>query len=498
LNIDTESLTLSNGGQLSATTFGDGQGGDIAIQAKTICIDGGFESMDGIYSSKITSQTAAGGNSGNMNIAADSLSLIDGGQISASTFGSGEGGDIMIRAKNILILGGLETSDDITLSMITCQTNPDASGNAGILDIETESLGLSDGGRLVAATFGSGAGGNITITADDTWIDGGFESNFGFYPSMISCQTESTGNAGSLNIHSDSLEIFNGGQIVASTLGNGDGGSIIIEAKTISIDSGYEDSYGFYPSNISCIADYDTGGKAGKIDLQANTLSMSNGGEISVTTYGNEAGGSISIDVRTLNMNSGAVISSASTGIGDAGNIDLTVTDKLECRNSTISTESVHADGGDITICNTGFIVWLIDSAVTATVGGGPETTGGNIRIDSPYVVLNHSQVIANAYEGRGGRIGISAGTYLADWTSTVSASSTKGISGEVNINSPIVDLSGLLSPLPTAFVDISELLANDCETRYDRRKSSSLIVRDRNALPAQPGDLWPSPVLMP
>jgi hypothetical protein len=196
-----------------------------------------------------------------------------------------------------------------------------------------------------------------------------------------------------------------------------------------------------------------------------------------------------------MDMISNAVISSANTGTGDAGNIDLTVTHKLECRNSTITTESVNADGGDITISNIGFLVWLIDSAITATVGGGSETTGGNIRINSPYVVLKDSQVIANAYEGKGGSIKISAETYLADWTSTVSASSTKGISGEVDINSPLVDLSGLLSPLPTTFADATDLLANDCETRYRQRKTSSLIIRGRDALPTQPGDLWPSPV---
>jgi hypothetical protein len=89
------------------------------------------------------------------------------------------------------------------------------------------------------------------------------------------------------------------------------------------------------------------------------------------------------------------------------------------------------------------------------------------------------------------------ADTYLADWTSTVSASSALGISGQVDINSPLVNLSGLLSPLPTTFADITELLADDCETRYKYRKVSSLVVRGRDALPAQPGDLWPSPVMM-
>ena len=339
----------------------------------------------------------------------------------------------------------------------------------------------------------------MTIKAKDVSIEGGFESSNGLYLSKITCQTNSgsTGNAGSLNVDTESLTLSNGGQISASTYSSGDGGDVTIKAKCVSIDGGFKISNGFVHSMITCESGSVSSGKAGNIGLQADTLSMSNGGEISVKNSGKKPGGSIDINVANLTMNSGAVISSASTGTGDAGNINLTVADKLESRNSTITTESIHADGGDITITNTGFLTYLINSSITATVGGGPQTTGGNIRINSPYIVLKDSHVIANAYEGKGGNIGITADTYLADWTSTVSASSALGISGQVDINSPLVNLSGLLSPLPTTFADITELLADDCETRYKYRKVSSLVVRGRDALPAQPGDLWPSPVMM-
>ena len=501
LNIDTESLTLSNGAILSAGTFGSGDGGDVTIKAKDVSIDGGFESSDGVHISRISCQANPGstGNAGSLNIETDSLTLSNGGLISATTFGSGNGGDVTIKANDVSIDGGFESSDLFYPSKITCQANPGSTGNAGSINIDTASLTLSNGGRISASTFSSGNGGDVTINAKDVSIDKGFESSNGVYYSMIDCQadTDSTGNAGSLNIDTESLTLSNGGQISSSTYGSGDGGDVTIKAKNVSIDGGFESSNGFKPSLISCKAGSNFSGKAGNISLQADTLAMSNSGEISVTTYGKNTGGSIGINVDLLNMNSGAVISSASIGTGDAGNINLTVADKLESRNSTITTESKQADGGDITITNIGFITWLIDSSITATVGGGPQTTGGNIRINSPYVVLKDSHVIANAYEGKGGSIGITADTYIADWISIVSASSSLGISGQVDINSPLVNLSGLLSPLPTAVVDISELLADDCETRYKYRKISSLIVRGRDALPAQPGDLWPSPIMM-
>ena len=502
LNVDAESLTLSNGGQIAAATFGSDDGGIVTITTKDVLISGGSESSIQPYLSGIYCRTEkdSTGNAGSLNINTESLTLSNGGRIEASTRGSGNGGVVTIKAKDVLIDGSFEASNGgYHDSLIDCQAVTGSTGNAGSLNIDTELLTLSNGGQISASTYGSGNGGDVTIKANDVSINGGFDSNYDFYPSGIYCRTEtgSKGNAGSLNIDIKSLTLSNGGRIEASTYGIGNGGDVTIKAKDVSIDGGFERSSGLYHSTINCKAYRYSSGKAGNISLQADILSIGNGGEISVTNSGKKAGGSIDINVANLNMNSGAVISSASTGTGDAGNINLTIADKLESRNSTITTESTQADGGDITITNTGFLTWLINSSITATVGGGPHTTGGNIRINSPYIVLKDSHVIANAYEGKGGNIGITADTYLADWTSTVSASSALGISGQVDINSPLVNLSGLLSPLPTTFADITELLADDCETRYKYRKVSSLVVRGRDALPAQPGDLWPSPVMM-
>jgi large exoprotein involved in heme utilization and adhesion len=41
------------------------------------------------------------------------------------------------------------------------------------------------------------------------------------------------------------------------------------------------------------------------------------------------------------------------------------------------------------------------------------QTTGGNITIDPQYVILNDSQIIANAYEGTGGNIRIIADVFF-------------------------------------------------------------------------------------
>ena len=122
---------------------------------------------------------------------------------------------------------------------------------------------------------------------------------------------------------------------------------------------------------------------------------------------------------------------------GNAGDININAADTLRMKNSSITTEATYSDGGNIYI-KAGYMVELIDSKITASVGGGPQTTGGNITIDPEYVILNDSQIIANAYEGKGGNIRIIADVFLASPDSIVDASSALGIDGTVNIQAPI------------------------------------------------------------
>ena len=55
----------------------------------------------------------------------------------------------------------------------------------------------------------------------------------------------------------------------------------------------------------------------------------------------------------------------------------------------------------------------------------GPQTTGGNITIDPEFVILQNSQIVANAFAGQGGNIQITAEAFLADPDSRVDASSS-------------------------------------------------------------------------
>jgi len=148
---------------------------------------------------------------------------------------------------------------------------------------------------------------------------------------------------------------------------------------------------------------------------------------------------------------------------------------------SSITTEALLADGGNIEIRATNLIS-LYRSHITTAVGFG-FGNGGNITIDPQFLVLNQSSIIANAFGGNGGNITITAGQFLLSPDSVVSASSQLGVAGTIVISSPPVDVSGSLAELPVSYLDAAALLTNPCAARL-AGKASSLVLAGRGGVP--------------
>ncbi len=155
-------------------------------------------------------------------------------------------------------------------------------------------------------------------------------------------------------------------------------------------------------------------------------------------------------------------------------------------QNASVTTEASQASGGNIVVQATDSIR-LVNSTISTSVQGGPETSGGNIAIDPTIMTLQNSQILAQAVQGQGGNITIVAGTFLMDATSLVSASSQFGLSGAVNIQSPVSMLSGTLATLPKQPLPVQHLLQQRCAAQANGQLSS-LVVAGRDTLPSEPG----------
>jgi hypothetical protein len=203
-------------------------------------------------------------------------------------------------------------------------------------------------------------------------------------------------------------------------------------------------------------------------------------------------GGNIVLHTRAVQLTDGATISAQSAGTGNAGNVHIVASDTLLLNgSSTVTTGTTQADGGNIMI-TAQRLVRLQDSQITTAVGSG-EGAGGNITIDPEFVLLENSQISANAFGGPGGKVTVRAGVFLADPASQVTATSERSVAGEITIQAPITNPSGLVTPVPPDFAPVGVLLRDPCSARLREGTVSSFVVRGRANLPVTYDSVLPS-----
>jgi len=167
------------------------------------------------------------------------------------------------------------------------------------------------------------------------------------------------------------------------------------------------------------------------------------GSGLFTTTVGNGAGGNIHLRGLGIQLSNGASISATSTGNGKAGNITSNAGNQFTMTNSSITTEAHQSSGGAIRITtNSGGEVDLVNSTISASVLDGTGG-GGSVNIDLQFVILQNSQILANAVFGPGGNINITTNLMLPDSASVISGSSQFGQQGTILIQSPIAPASG-------------------------------------------------------
>ena len=494
-------LTFSS---LAAESQTLGQGGDITIQATDIHLDNSPISATGIgragaitiqtdtlvgEGSLIESTIKGSGPAGGITITGKAIQLTMGSQLLTTTLADGNAGSIQVIATDHLDLSGtlfgVRPSGIFSNSGFAGGTLGTAGslGNAGSIFIETPRLDITGGARINTATLTSGSGGNVTINANSISLSGqllrdplepifavGNQLAGGMFTKTIGSDlcTSVCGDAGHISITTNSLSIGSGSHIDSGTSSSGRGGDITVHAAdTISLSG--------------TLADGTPGG------IFSRTVG---------TDPGSGEGGSISLNAgQSVSLSNGATVSASSTGPANAGNITINAGSQFMSQNGgSVTTEASQASGGNIVVQATDSIR-LVNSKISTSVEGGPETSGGNITIDPTLMTLQNSQILAQANQGQGGNINITAGTFLADPTSLVSASSQFGLSGTVNIQSPVSSLSGTLATLPQRPLQVGNLLSQRCAAQASGRLSS-LVVAGRDSLPTEPGGWLMSPLV--
>jgi large exoprotein involved in heme utilization and adhesion len=165
--------------------------------------------------------------------------------------------------------------------------------------------------------------------------------------------------------------------------------------------------------------------------------------------------------------------------------------------NASVTTEAIQSGGGFIKITtNPNGTVQLTDSMISASVLDG-NGGGGSVNIDPQAVILQNSQILANAVFGPGGNINITTNLLLPDSASVISASSQFGEQSTIVIQSPISPAGGKIVPLGQKPLIATTLLSQRCAALAPGN-ASSFTVAGRDSLPLEPGG-WPSsPLALP
>jgi len=546
VNVSADSINLRNGGSIFSTSNGGGTGGQVAITGHNLVVDGSNAAATGTTGISVASfgVNSNSGGAGKISVDVDSLTLRN-AVISSSTFGPGVGGDVNLTARSFLMEQGTVVSSETGIAGPNGM--PSSFGAGGAVKIDSTSMQILSGSRASASTYSNGAGGSVTVTANQLIIDqAGSTSPTGITAStgsvsisnatgsggnlflrvgdlqlhnqgLISTNTYGAGIAGRIDIVSDTLAVTQGafvsassfgqmtnaggandiviqanklnvgsfGQITNSTSGTGGAGRLLITAKELNIFDG-----GLLQA--SSLSNGANPGAVGAIFINSDTATM-NAASINARSVGATVPGGIVINTRLLTLDHGAVVSATSGGTGSAGNITLGVSDTLELANaSRITTEALNGSGGNIHILANNDLI-VRDSVISTSVLG-PAANGGNINIDPVFTILDRSQIIARAVGGNGGNINISTQYLLQSANSVVDASSQVGISGRVEVIGVDVDLDADIAQLPADFLNAKQWLAKSCASRQGN-DISQFTVNGRDGAFRSTSDLMASPM---
>ncbi|MBW4431566.1 MAG: filamentous hemagglutinin N-terminal domain-containing protein [Pelatocladus maniniholoensis HA4357-MV3] len=447
ISINAGSLSLTNGGQIIASTFSKGDAGNITINIiKDAILDGvGSNQQPSAIASEV--DTNGNGNGGSIDLSANNLFLKNGARISTSTFGQGNAGAIKIKAGDTLSVDGIGSNNISTqISSIVAGVVPQSSGDrkGGDISINAGSLSLANRGLIISSTFGKGNAGDISLK-----VDGPIKLT---NSSQIRSNVEQGGEGlgGDINIDTKSLTLTDGSEIGAIVFraanglqaGKGKAGNLVINAKDF-IDISGTGSTGF-SSGIFASAERGTIATqpqaAGDITITTGDFRIANGAVVDASTWNDGSGGSITINAKNFTATDGGQVLTTSRGSGAAGDITLKVSDNLTISgsdpnfNQRIEQAKKFAspdDTIDDIISNQG-----AQSGIFANTTEGSTGKGGSIFIDPKQVTIKDGGIISATSSGTGeaGNINIQAGNLTLD-RGTITAESGSATGGNITLD---------------------------------------------------------------
>ncbi len=430
LTVKADNIIVQDGAEIRASIWGAGDGGGLLVEADSIVLArGGAPTPTGIFGQASTGNTAKNGSS--VTVQAGTLEVLDGAKISTTTFGTADAGNLLVDAPLIFLSGSFEDDAGNLAQSGLFSVADRGSGNAGNLTVNAaEVLDIRNGAVVSNGTFTSGSGGDLLVNAGRVFISG--EGASTLTGVSVSAETGSSGNAGTLIIQADSLEVRQGAQVLAATFGEGRGGDLKVASRNVLlVGDGVT-----WPTGLFTNAESGSGGDAGTLRVTGENIVVRDGARIAADTYGDGAAGDILIEAGEVFLSGDGnplvtgVLSEASAGTGNAGKISVTA-NRLEIR-----------DGAKI-------------RADTFSVG-----RGGDVEVEADQILLSGDRspyttdISASAQKGsqaNGGDVTVRAGTLeILDGATITADTSSTGRGGNILVVTDRLRMSGEDSPYST------------------------------------------------
>ncbi|MBI1778221.1 MAG: filamentous hemagglutinin N-terminal domain-containing protein [Proteobacteria bacterium] len=497
ITVSGSQLTLNNGRNLSFVS------GDLRLDGAKLSTPAGGISLVATAGNGEVAVPGVDGVASTVGRYGD-ITIVNGSTIDASGFLAAENGEsISIRAGNVAMVGqtrivaehgfhGKITIDaDQSVTLLALATDDSVSilsEASGDITIRTGNFAML--GRTQIETSSSFVtSGHISIIATgDVRIDAAGAPSFGIIESVAG----PFGGSGGVDISGQSITLLRGAHIGAPGFDYGAGDIILHAAGAIVIDG----------SGIEADGVGRTSG--GSISINANAVTISNGGFVTSTALANRrgagTGGNITIVASGPITVTGAKSSIAAQSLGTnaAGNITIQG-DTVTVRNGgSISTSAalgadmipvplVQTGGGNIQV-DARSLLYLHGGAITTSVEKGAGN-GGKITVDNgfgsatPAIVLKDGQISATAVGGSGGKVQLRSDVFIASPGSQIDVSSVRGAQGTILIEAPNVDVASSVAASAPDYFDASALIQEGCAARAGQVRSS-LVALGRGTLP--------------
>ncbi|GAB4294413.1 MAG: hypothetical protein Fur0025_31070 [Oscillatoriaceae cyanobacterium] len=241
ITIDTGRLIVSDGAGISSSSgigvlSGDdsllegGPGSNLTIRATESVEVGGISDVEVAgrqYISYLAAQTTTSNPGGDIYISAPVVTVRDGGLISAASLRGGQAGNITIDAGTVAVTGTanngeLSSKIEASVGIVDILFNPNATGNAGSVNINANTLTVRDGATVTVQALGTGSAGNLNIAANSINLENLARLD----------GTTVSGSGANINLQARDILLRRQSRI-SSDAGDSDGGNITLNGEIL-------------------------------------------------------------------------------------------------------------------------------------------------------------------------------------------------------------------------------------------------------------------------